>query len=74
MPEILVVDNHPGARFLSQLLAGRTHRAWPRTLAALDLLERIRPQVIFVDLLMPTRVASAACCAAAPSTARPTWW
>jgi CheY-like chemotaxis protein len=64
MPEILVVDNHPLVReFLSQLLAreGHTVHVAEDGLAALDLLQRIRPQVIFVDLLMPNIDGMALC-------------
>jgi two-component system cell cycle sensor histidine kinase/response regulator CckA len=64
MPEILIVDNHPLVReFLGQLLAqeGHTVHVAEDGLAALDLLQRIRPQVIFVDLLMPNIDGVALC-------------
>jgi signal transduction histidine kinase len=64
MPEILIVDNHPVVRqYLCELLAREGHvvHVAGDGLAALDLLNRIRPQIIFVDLLMPNIDGVALC-------------
>jgi two-component system cell cycle sensor histidine kinase/response regulator CckA len=56
MAQILAVDNHPLMRqYLSELLGGRGHEVHTAEdgLSALDCLQRLRPQVVLVDLIMP---------------------
>jgi len=64
MAEILIVDNHPVVRqYLCELLEREGHAVHVAEdgLAALDLLAGIRPQVIFVDLVMPNIDGAALC-------------
>jgi len=56
MKKILVVDNHPlMLKFMSQLLEKEGHQVLTAGdgLSALDLLKTFRPEVIFIDLIMP---------------------
>jgi two-component system cell cycle sensor histidine kinase/response regulator CckA len=56
MAQLLIVDNHPLMRqYLTELLGKEGHDVHTAAdgLAALDCLRKLRPQVIFVDLIMP---------------------
>ena len=56
MKKILVVDNHPVIlKFMTHLLEGMGHTVITAQdgLAALDVLESYRPEIIFIDLIMP---------------------
>lgn len=56
MKKILVVDNHPlMLTYMTELLEKAGHQVWTAHdgLAALDILKRCVPDVMFVDLIMP---------------------
>ncbi|MBL0717039.1 MAG: response regulator, partial [Desulfosarcina sp.] len=56
MKKTLVVDNHPVTlKFMTSLLEGMGHSVITTEdgLAALDVLESYRPEIIFIDLIMP---------------------
>jgi len=56
MKKILVVDNHPVLlKFMSNLLEKKGHMVLtsPDGVCALDILKNFKPDIIFVDLVMP---------------------
>ncbi len=56
MKKILVVDNHPVIlKYMKELLENAGHEVWTAEdgLAALDLVKKQIPDVMFVDLIMP---------------------
>jgi PAS domain S-box-containing protein len=54
--KIIIVDNHPlMLKFMKELLEKEGHRVWTAAdgLSCLELLDTTRPDLIFVDLVMP---------------------